>query len=279
MNASSKVFVVGLCFGQEHVTGMLTVAEQFCERNFAGHELVHVVVDNKIQDGDAYCAPFGICIPGDNTCFEFSGWQKGLDFIRGMHSPSPSDICVLLNDTVHRRNYATGGNRFFDDFVIRNESSSWPLRWAAGYLDDFPAPTTVNGLEFSTWIRSNFVVFNWACLDLITPLVFPRTENDLFVDNVSEGFWRDGAPLSENWKAYISSWMFGAEDPRFPEYRLKWIRAQKLSEDNRDDFRKKAICILSEHYLTARLQKNGVEIFDFNIYPKLANRHLTPYYS
>jgi hypothetical protein len=85
--------------------------------------------------------------------------------------------------------------------------------------------------------------------------------------------------MSDNWKAYISSWLFGAEDARFPEYRLKWIRSEKLSPDNRRYFQSKAISILSEHYLTARLLKSKVRIFDFNIYPKTPDRHTSPYYN
>lgn len=278
MSSTFSVYVVGLCFGIDEVAGMLDAADQFCVRNFPGRKVVRVVVDNIVQDSSVLETDFGVCIAGDNSFCEFSGWQKGLDFIRDRYTPSASDVCLLANDTVHRRNYAVGGDRFLDDFRIKRMQSEWPSHWVAGYFDDFPAPAKINGLEFSSWIRSNFVAFNWACLDLISPLVFPCRENELFVDDITKGFWNPDAPLSENWKAYISSWMFGTEDPLFPEYRLKWIKSQPLSANNHNDFRRKAICILSEHYLSARLLSKNIAIFDFNIYPKLAGRHLTPYY-
>lgn len=278
MRIDSSVYVIGLCFGDQHVPGMLEVADQFCERNFPGLPLVRLVVDNSICHEIEKYEQNVCCISGNNENMEFSGWQRGLEFIEEKFSPSSEDVYILLNDTVHRRNYTVGGDRYFDDFMIRKSIAEWPARWAAGYLDDFPAEVSINGITFTNWIRSNFMVFNQGCMNLINPLVFPCSESVLFEDDVSKGFWRDTAPLSENWKAYISSWLFGDENPNFPEYRLKWIKSQKLSDNNRDYFRKKALSILSEHYFSARLSREGVEIFDFNTFPKLSNRHLTPYY-
>lgn len=278
MLSNSSVYIIGLCFGDQHVNGMLEVADQFCERNFPGLQVFRLVVDNSLCSEVESVASNIYRISGNNQNMEFSGWQRGIDFIEKKYGPSSKDVFVLVNDTVHRRNYAIGGDRYFDDFMIRKSTTEWPDRWAAGYLDDFPAEVSINGLTFTNWIRSNFIVFNQGCTNLITPLVFPCSESVLFEDDVSKGFWRDSAPLSENWKAYISSWLFGDEDPNFPEYRLKWIKCQRLSDNNRDYFRKKAVSILSEHYFSARLWRGGVEVFDFNTFPKLSDRHLTPYY-
>lgn len=220
-----------------------------------------------------------ILLSGDNRNMEFSGWQRGINFIKKEYKPSNHDVIVLINDTVHRRNYTIGGDRYYDKYIIQKDSNEWPSYWAAGYLDDFPHAAKICEIDFTTWIRSNLLAFNWACTDLLYPLVFPSKEKELFCENINEGFWNKDAPVSRNWKSYISCWMFGAEDPQFPEYRLKWIKAEQLTMENRNKFRKKAICILSEHYLTARLQKAGVKIFDFNTYPKDRDRHLKPYYN
>jgi hypothetical protein len=257
---------------------MLDVADQFCERNFPRNNITRIVVDNSLSNKTEVSFSKYAYISGDNTNFEFSGWQSGIDFIMKNYSPSSNDVCILVNDTVHQRNYAIGGDRYFDTFVIRRSSSVWPERWAAGYVDDFPTEASIFGFPVKKWIRSNLIAFNWSCVDLITPLVVPCEENSLFADDISQGFWRVDAPLSPNWKAYISSWLFGDEDPRFPEYRLKWIKHQKLSHENLNFFRKKSVSILSEHYLTVRLLRGGVDIYDFNSFPKPLDRHLTPYY-
>lgn len=270
------VFVIGLCFGQQHVQGMLAVADHFCQGNLPGIEVRHIVVDNALAAGPASESVGFTVVPGLNTYHEFSGWQQGLDYIDRMFEPSASDIVLLINDTVHRRRYSVGGDRYFENYRLGRDVESLPPTWAAGYLDDFPRPASILGIEFTSWIRSNFLVFTHDCVQYIRPLVVPLDERRVFGD--ATHFWADDAPISRNWRAYISSWLFGEADPCFPEYRLNWIKAEPLSQANMEFFRKKAMCILSEHYLTARLQRAGVPIIDFNDYPKLEDRHVAPYY-
>ena len=255
---------------------MLQVADQFCRTNLPGVEVRRIVVDNAFTAGAAARDEGVLVIPGVNTYHEFSGWQAGLDHIERAFAPRPSDIVLLINDTVHRRNYSIGGDRYYEQYRLGGDLDSLPPTWAAGYLDDFPRPVSILGIEFTSWIRSNFLVFTHDCVQYIQPLVIPLDEAQVFGD--ASHFWSDDAPISRNWRAYISSWLFGEADPRFPEYRLNWIKARPLTPANMGAFRTKAMCILSEHYLTARLQRAGVPIIDFNVYPKLEDRHVAPYY-
>ena len=274
---SRRIFVVGLCFGRAHCDDMIKVAQDFCVRNFQSKHTIEVIVDNKLDDGSIEVSGGKYVIAGDNSCNEFSGWEKGLRYIIQNFSPQPYDVCIMINDTIYRRNYGEGGERYFDDFKIELGPEGWPEQWAAGYLDDFPAPAIINGIEFGTWIRSSFVVFSWSCLSVITPLVFPVTEDILFAQDVSSGLWAEEAPLSENWKAYMSSWLFGEKNPRFSEYEASWYGSEPLNADNQLVFRKKALCIMSEHYLTARLRKAHITFFDFNTYPKRPDRHMVSF--
>jgi len=275
----SNVFVIGLCYGDEHVGGMLNVAQLFVGKNFPSakkHQLL--IVDNKLA-GQYQAKRFGaLYINGDNSQQEFSGWQRGVDYLAANFNLIEDDVIVFLNDTVHRRNYAVGGDRYFENYLIINDGSA-PNVGAAGYLDDFPKEVCVNGLKFSTWIRSNLFAMNWATVKIVTPLAFPFPVNEIFDNTNPHRFWSEQALMSPNWIAYISSWLFGCEDQRFPEYRLKWLRHQKLSHENRQYFQNKAISILNEHYFTARLLNAGVKIFDFNVYPKTPDRHTLPYYN
>lgn len=273
-----NVFVTALCYGEEHVDGMLEVANQFVKKNFPHGKLKFIVVNNKLQEEGVTHKYGGVYIKGDNSQHEFSGWQSGIEFINKNLYPSNRDVVVFVNDTVHRRSYTLGGDRYFDNYLIGEKNETFPDLWAAGYLDDFPAEVSIKGHRFSTWIRSNLFAINWAALQLVLPLVFTQDKNEVLFGSEKEGFWSANAPMSDNWIAYISCWLFGEEDSRFPEYRLKWIRAQKINEKNRDYFKQKAISILSEHYLTARLLSSGVKIYDFNTYPKKSDRHLIPYY-
>lgn len=274
----SKVFVIALCLGDEHIAGMLDVAQTFVGNNFPNVETQLLVVDNQLEFTHESHRFGGVYINGDNSQQEFSGWQRGIDYLTSRFKPSNTDAVVFLNDTVHRRNYAVGGDRYFEAYRI-DDVGPTPQVWAAGYLDDFPAEASIHGLKFSTWIRSNLFAMNWTAVQLVSPMVFPCSWDQVFDDTQSDRFWGEQAPMASNWMAYISSWLFGAEDPSFPEYRLKWIRSEKLSTDNRRYFQSKAISILSEHYLSARLLKSKVKIFDFNTYPKTPDRHTSPYYN
>jgi hypothetical protein len=274
----SKVFVIALCYGDADIGGMLDVAEIFVGNNFPNAETKWLIVDNKLVAANESYWNGKLYINGDNSQQEFSGWQRGIDYLKAHFQPSNADAVVFLNDTVHRRNYTMGGNRYYEGYRI-NYDGPTPEAWAAGYLDDFPVEASVNGLKFSNWIRSNLYTMNWQAVQLITPLVFPCSVDEVF-DNINrDRFWGEHAPMSANWMAYISSWLFGTEDARFPEYRLKWIRFEKLCDENRRHFQSKALSILSEHYLTARLLKSNVKLFDFNTYPKMPDRHISPYYN
>lgn len=279
MPINKKIYIIGLCFGKTHLKGMIEVSKEFCSKNFPNISPIYVIVDNKSSSAEMSVYSNVELISGNNEHMEFSGWQVGLNYIAKKYVPSKEDVCLLINDTIHRRSYVVGGERYYDNFILPPFFHIKLEQWAAGYLDDFPKEVSLNGLTFKSWIRSNFILFNWACVDFIDPLVFPIKDSDLFEDNMKLGFWKKSAPISENWKAYISSWLFGEKNDKFPEYTLEWLKSNSLNVKNRDFFRKKAMSILSEHYLTARLKNNNIEIFDFNTYEKNHNRHTTPYYN
>lgn len=272
-----NVFVIGLCFGREHLSGMLAVATNFCMQNLPHHNVHNIIVDNKTTE-NAEEASNQIILAGDNSCYEFSGWQKGIDYISRNLSPSDSDIILLINDTIHQRNYSEGGSDFYKKYKIP-DPKTMPETWAAGYIDDFPKATQIGGLPLKQWIRSNFILLSYSCISKISPLPFPYPNTLLFNPPGSRTFWGENAPLSDNWKAYISSWLFGEENPLYPEYRLKWIKHGQLNKENWDHFATKARCIMSEHFLSAKLQSAGIPILDFNKDPKSIDRHLKPYYN
>lgn len=274
----SAVFVIALCFGEHHIKGMLDVASIFVGNNFPSVRTHLLVVDNQLETPHESNRFGGVYINGNNSQLEFSGWQRGINYLTDHFNPLNTDVVVFLNDTVHRRDYAVGGKRYFEAYLIDYEGPL-PQFWSAGYCDDFPTETSINGLKFSSWIRSNLFAMNWPAVQIVNPLVFPCSFQEVFDLTPSDRFWAKNPPMSANWIAYISSWLFGTEDPRYPEYRLKWIRSEKLNACNRSYFQRKAMSILSEHYLSARLLNSNVHIFDFNTYPKMPDRHTSPYYT
>lgn len=270
------IYVLGLVYGVGGIGELINIAKKFCNKNFPNFYVCYTIINNKINEKININ---GVnIILGDNNFFEFSGWQSGLNYIQDNYIIRPHDIVFLLNDTVFKRDYAVGGGDYYDKFFISYDVSTLPDKWVAGYFDDFPQPVEINKLIFQKWIRSNFICFSYSCLNLVSPIVFPVDAARLFTNEYSVRFWSDFAPVSENWKAYISSWLFGEDNKNYPEYKLKWLKHKSVNKDNFEFFKKKAICIMSEHYFTARLLHADVHTYDFNIYPKSLDRHVTPYY-
>jgi hypothetical protein len=56
-----------------------------------------------------------------------------------------------------------------------------------------------------------------------------------------------------------------------------WHKAEPLTAANKAFFRIKALCILSEHYMGARLANWRVPIIDFNLLERTSDRHIGNY--
>jgi len=271
-----RIVVLMLCYGREFVAGALNAVRVVCDEMFMGMPILQVVIDNSLKD--FIFQEDGIwTISGDNSYLEFSGWDYGYKFLRDHDLINEGDLILFVNDTIHRRNYSVGGSAFLQAFnhnLIQGRDLS---EVAIGYIDDFPRPVSLMGITYNKWIRSNIYFLPKKIVDMLHPFVFPLAQDYIFGRSDAD-FWNDIPEISHNWRAYISSWLFGIEDKNYQEYRLKWIKCTTLSESNSAFFKKKAVAILSEHYLAARLIQRGIDIIDANTYPRSPDRHLVPYY-
>ena len=84
--------------------------------------------------------------------------------------------------------------------------------------------------------------------------------------------------MSENLKAYLGSWLFGLQNPNFPEYSLKWHSARIPTQDNCELFEKKIRTILCEHSLGLTAKRLGIQILDSKKHTRSNNRWTTDYY-
>ncbi|MEP2944634.1 MAG: hypothetical protein ABJN11_10470 [Lentilitoribacter sp.] len=272
-----KIYINYLVFGHENSREGHELLLKICNRMFPMTEVITVEVDNSrsqfcAQENNNYHR-----ISGNNTCFEFSGWDAGFKYIKQTFDFQCNDLIVYANDTLHRRSYANGGNKFLDIFDFPIVEGKDLSEVAIGFLDDFPKDVTLMGMTQHQWIRSNIFMISSDVATQLHPLVFPLEKEYVF-GGEGEKFFRDIPEISENWRAYISSWLFAENDPNFPEYNLNWLKSEKLTEQNRSFFQTKATTILSEHYLTARLFKWNIEIIDTNHFLLNSDRHVAPYY-
>lgn len=274
----NRIFINYLVYGNEHIESGINQLELILNRMLSGVQRTWIIVDNSVtQPFTQQISTDRWMIPGNNSVWEFSGWDHGYQFIKTRFGIHFDNVILLANDTFHRRAYSLGGRSFLDDFNADLVNERDLRKEVVGYLDDFPTEVSLMGIRYNSWIRSNIFMVPAEVAERLYPLVFPLQPDEIFSSNMHK-FWSETDQISENWKAYISSWLFGSENLQYPEYRLHWLKAQSVTSDNWDFVKTKARCILSEHYLTARLQHWGVPIINANKFEKKKDRHLLPYY-
>lgn len=278
-----RIIILFLAYGDSHILSGLRKVSLIANSMFPDSEIHVVLIQNNLNcflARENYCMFNNFksfnCIYGDNTLFEFSGWDHGFNYVKDKFNPSSHDLILYVNDTFHRRNYKDGGSSFLEFFNADIIEGLEDQEFALGYLDDFPRPVKLFNIEYSSWIRSNIFILSYSIAKRIHPLQFPLSKNLIFNDQGV--FFKDTELISANWRAYISSWLFAEKSDLYPEYSLNWIKSQPLSDGNRIFFQKKALAILSEHYLSARLHAQQIIIIDANKFLKRVDRHTTPYY-
>jgi hypothetical protein len=275
---ANRIYINFLVHGSEQLESGLSHIETILDKMFPGVPRTWLVVDNSVnQSMVQQINPDRWLISGDNSLWEFSGWDHGYKFIRDQFCLVTGDVIIYANDTFHRRAYSLGGISHLDEFnadILRGHDLTQEV---IGYLDDFPRSVTLIDIKYDSWLRSNIFMIPADIAERLYPLVFPLSPDEIFSGNMQK-FWGETSKISENWKAYISSWLFGTKNPAYPEYRLHWHKVQQVNSDNWEFFKIKARCILSEHYLTARLHDWGVPIIDTNRFEKKIDRHIAPYY-
>jgi len=273
-----EIIILFLTYKSKSEEDGVNQLKSIAARMFPLAKVTFITIDNAIIT-DSYFEEMrsSIRISGDNSQYEFSGWDCGISFINKELKISNNTMILFANDTFYRRNYKDGTNflDIFDAPILEGKNISTS---AVGYLDDFPKNVRINGIVYKSWIRSNIFILPISVVSAIYPLSIEFPLSEVFSDSIDK-FWSDSDLISENWKAYISSWMFGVENKNFPEYKLHWLKAEPLCENNWEMFKKKALCILSEHYLSAKLHKLNVPIIDTNIFEKKINRHVSAYYA
>lgn len=270
-----KIVVLYLVFNDENLNDGLVEIDNIVNRMFNSINIEYVIIDNsnnleEIKKGNK------CYIHGNNEYFDFSGWDKGYNFAIQNLIVDSNTMFLFVNDTFFRRNYADAEDflSIFNNKIIDNKNLH---DVAIGYIDDFPKDVILNKIVYNSWIRSNIFFLSSNVMKKITKLTFDFPKERIFSDDINE-FWSKDSLISDNWKAYISSWLFGIEDDNYPEYKLHWLKAETLNKDTWEFFQRKAITILSEHYLTARLFNMNIEIINTNIFPKDPLRHIKSYY-
>jgi hypothetical protein len=193
--------------------------------------------------------------PG-NQRREFFGWEYALQFAKDKFELTNEDIFIIVNDTFYR-NYGDEYLRGFYNIDLYKLKYSKKI---IGYTDAYPLDVSMGGVKFREWIRTSFFITGFNVLRSSNLFRNPYNKQDILN---TTSFFSEPSPLSENYKSYISSWLFSDIEGR-PEFPHKWHSSKTFSESGMEDMIHKAYCILTEHFISWQASKLGIEVQSIN---------------
>jgi hypothetical protein len=256
----SDVYLVLLTFGPAHEQAALDLLLPMITRVCPDAAVRTVIVDNAL-DGESETAVDAACarIAGDNDMREFSGWDRGLEWVHRRHAPAKDALIVLANDTVVRPDKC----QHVRD--VPRESVAAARRGAlVGWIEEYPRPATLFGRSFRQWVDTSLVLVAEGTLARLVPLARSLPGEVFGADG--DAFFLEPSPLSENYRTYLRTYFFGERlDPDFVH---AWYGQTPLTESNREAFKVKLRCVMQEHLLSATALTLGIPLADINPTPR-----------
>jgi hypothetical protein len=255
-----RVYTLFLVFGKDHARPGLEHINDFLDRCYADNERHILIIDNSLENGLQSSIDNYRVISGDNSCLDFSGWEKGLSFLKEHYSLNGDDILIFCNDSFYR----SYSHRIIDGFRPGDVTPESLQDSVAGFVDRYSAPVSVLGCRFDRWIRSNFFIMTFNTSRMLGGLVFPLSPEEIFATDRGQ-FFSETLDISDGYRANLNKWLFG-EGQGCDEYMDEWHGAANISPENFEYFKKKARAILSEQFLSVKIINKGLGILDIKDY-------------
>ncbi len=209
-----------------------------------------IVADNALPPGVVESSGHRTVIGGDNSVSEFTAFDRALGH---------AGAGIWSYDLVHVVTEAF--NTLYVDYL---ERFTTPLLSAiagrpvcCGHIDCFNEPVEAVGFPMQHWIRSCFFFVTPGELKALGSLVSVRDRSRLFSGDPAAPFRRD-APVSLTYQRYITDWLTGADLGQG----VKWHSSFTLGADTLPTFERKALSIVNEQLLSARLQALACNVVD-----------------
>jgi hypothetical protein len=139
-------------------------------------------------------------------------------------------------------------------------------RCAIGWVDSWPAETTMFGKRYQEWLRTSFILLPVDALSIIRPVAAPVDTSALFSNDPKQPFL-PGAPLGDALRNYLLEWLSGPEKEALLEER--WHSRFDVDRATFPLFRNKVLAIIREHSLSIRLREAGVGCFDYRLFDRI----------
>lgn len=209
-----------------------------------------IVVDNLLPPGIHERAEGRMLVGGDNSAWEFSAFDVGIATIGDR---------LFDYDWIHVATSAFGElyTSYLERFTMPVLDAAAGLGVCLCHIDCYNEAITVLGRPSQHWARTSFVMLPPAELRRLGSLVSVNDRGRFFSGNPQEPFRQD-APLSPTYRAYIIDWLTGQDIGQS----VTWHSRLSLTEETLPSFEQKATAILNEHLLSIRLRAQGCALVD-----------------
>jgi len=188
-------------------------------------------------------------VGGDNTYLEFSGWQKGLEFVRGRGLVG--DVCLFANDT------------FLNQSILhRRLVNAAALRCALKYdamVGKRMVPAVAGqilGNPLVPYVRTHLFMLPSRVLAKLRSLLSldRRSIDQLLLREYDPAvpLFRADAPISKSIRDLITSHLHSS-----------WYRKKPYTAEHFDELRAKAISILNAFLLSMRVHQMGYPLVSY----------------
>lgn len=250
-------FFIYLRFGESKGDAPLQKVRELSRRWFPWANVRGVIVDNALGgDWEEQLNEEVTLLSGDNREREFSGYQKGLEWIARHYPISESSPIVLANDTILS---SYGGGDFLRDFSLPRIQAGLALGALVGHQDSYPSSVAWEGRSFKSWIRTSLVIAKWKTWRELLPLTLGTPNEVLF--GKGQTFFASGAPLDATYREFLETWLMREPAAGSP-FRESWHSKEPLTTKSRRRLQEKTRCILSEQTLSLRATEKGILLLD-----------------
>ncbi len=248
-----KILILFVQHGNSKYPGaferLLKLYERFSEVDYHA-----VLIDNALPiETSVSLGPKAELIGGDNSCWEFTSWDTGLQRFWG----------VL--DQYDGVNIVTSAfEQGFSEFYSYIDNSTFAYlkahpNVAFGQLDSSYADLyRLFGRDFRTWLCTKFILLSVDTVRKLGKFLMNFTPEQLFQESLSQPF-KSGCFVSENYQRSLYRWLIRNEKYR----ELQWHSAFDLTQQSLPMFHQKMFSIINEKYLSIRLRELGIKILDF----------------
>jgi hypothetical protein len=217
------------------------------------HNIDHkiIIVDNAQTNAwsSAHSAST-TAIGGDNSSWEFSAWDRGLEHLGT--SIKNWDLIGLVT-SAFQQSHTAYLDRLSEPLLRQVAGRARAL----GHIDYGSAPVELFGVRTQCWIRSSFLLLPPRELQLLGRVASITDGSAFFSGDAREPFLQD-APLSPQYRQNIMAWLCGEGLGQG----TMWHSRFDLTAESLAFFEQKARAILNEQRLSTRLVAQGCQLTD-----------------